>query len=256
VWLIGWWLAGLLGAVLMWRALAPWVVAAVPTGAAAGAAVRSVPPRPHAQMTVRRGYLGMVVGMIGATATLASIGAGLPLGELAGMLVGPAFAVWFAITGTLWWWIGVRVAAPGRWELASGGVLLAVLLLAFGVLAPRVWLPFFPTPARAIYIVPFAVLVLPWALAFVAGLRGRRGWWVVRWWAATSLLLLVGLWAAAMTVPGLGFVILLLPLLPPLLALVTVVVTPWVRSTEQVWGPASATAVFLGWTLAVLFPLT
>ena len=75
-------------------------------------------------------------------------------------------------------------------------------------------------------------------------------------WALCSVSLLVGVGVAAVLVPGLGFVMLVLPLLPPLLGLVAAVVAPWVQATGQVWGPAAAGAVFLGWVMAVLFPLT
>lgn len=65
----------------------------------------------------------------------------------------------------------------------------------------------------------------------------------------------VGVGATAVVVPGLGFVLLLLPLLPPLVGLLVAVLAPWVRATGQVWAAAVAAASFLGWITAVLFPL-
>ncbi len=261
VWVIGWWLAALLGTVVAWRGAAPSLVGAF-GGAPDRGGVRGGGVRTHrvarrgGDVAERRRYLGMAVGALTGPVILAAVAVVLPLTELGGMLVGPVLAAWFAIAGGIWWGIGLRAARPGAWELASGVLLLAVLLLAFGALAPWVWLPLLPSTARALYVLPFAVLTLPWLIVFVAGFRSRRGWQAVGWWALCSVSLLVGVAVAAVLVPGLGFVLLLLPLLPPLLALVAAVTAPWVRATGQLWGPAAAGAVLLGWVMAVLFPLT
>jgi hypothetical protein len=64
-----------------------------------------------------------------------------------------------------------------------------------------------------------------------------------------SVLLTLG--AAADVVPGLGFLILVLPLLPLILAATTTVAV----GVDRPWATGPATAVFLGWLLAMLFPL-
>jgi hypothetical protein len=62
---------------------------------------------------------------------------------------------------------------------------------------------------------------------------------------------LVTLGAAAFTVPGIGFLVLILPLLPLVLGLVVAVG----GVTDRPWAAALSGSLFLGWLLAVLFPL-
>jgi len=246
--LIGWWLAALLGVVLSWRALVPLVRPAVSTTAARSA----------------RAGVGVLAGAVAATGILAVVGRQVDLGELGGMLVGPALVLWFALAGLAWGWVVTgepggsvsrELARPTGRDAVGTVVLVLVLIAAFGVLAPLAWFPAVPAPARAVYVLPFAVLILPWTLPLAAGLQDRSGWRTLGWWATTSLALLLGLGTAAVVVPGLGFVLLLIPLLPPLVGLLVAVLAPWVRHTGQVWAAGVAAALFLGWITAVLFPL-
>lgn len=256
VWLIGWWLLALGGVVLAWRVAAPSLVDGW-TGARHGTGAPPVERTPGSDGgSWRRRVIALAGGTAGGTAALVALGRVLPLADLGGMLVGPVLALWFLLVGALWWWMGPNAGRPGRQDVVGTVLLLGVLVLAFGALAPAVWLPVVPGGVRSGYLAPFTVSVLPWTVAFTAGLRGRHGWGTLGWWAATSVALLLGVGVAAVTVPGLGFVLLLLPLLPALLGLVTVVVTPWVRHAGSVWGPALTAAGFLGWIMAVLFPLT
>jgi len=62
---------------------------------------------------------------------------------------------------------------------------------------------------------------------------------------------LVTLGAAAIVVPGLGFLLLVLPLLPLILAATAVIAV----GVDRPWATGTAGAVFVGWLLAMLFPL-
>jgi dienelactone hydrolase len=241
---IVWWLAHLVGVVLIWRALAPRLV---PAPALVTSGVATGTPAPW----WRRPASGALLGGVTATVVLALLDMALPLGDVGGMFVGHALAAWFAVAGGVWLAVGPRPERPRGTDAGWALALLLVLLVAFGLLAGRVWLPFLPTGRRALYAVPFAVAILPWTLALATTLRGRRGWRLVARWLALVAILLVTLAAATLLVPSLGFLVLLLPLLPGLLALLAVVTTPVPRP----WAGAIAGAAFLGWTTAVLFPL-
>jgi dienelactone hydrolase len=231
---IAWWALHLVGVLLIWRAMVPPLVAPV-----------ALPPHRG------RPLVGAAAGALAAGAALAAVGALVPLASIGGMLVGPAISLWFAIAGGVWLWLGDRPPRPDRRDLGWGLALLVVLVAAFGLLASRVWLPWFPIPARSALIPLLAGLTLPWTLAFATTLQGRRAWRVVGWWAAVSGVLVAGLIGAALLVPALGFVVLLLPLLPALLALIVVAGAP----LQRPWASAGGAAVFLGWTMAVMFPL-
>jgi pimeloyl-ACP methyl ester carboxylesterase len=233
-WTIAWWAAHLLGVLLVWRAVAP--VVAMPRDEEA-----------------RRGrpLLGAVAGGASATVVTAVVANVLDLGVVAGMLVAPLLALWFGVAGVVWLVLGARPRPPDARDVAWSLVLLAVLVAAFGLLAAQVWLPWFPIPERARLALPLAVVVLPWTLALATAVQGRRGLRLIGWWVATSAIVLVTLGAAASVVAGLGFVMLLLPLLPALVALGLVVVAP----VQRPWAAGVAIAVFLGWTMTVLFPL-
>ncbi len=251
--LIGWWALFLMGVLALWRSGAPSLVRVVDSQVAPA---RVTAPPGAGRAPLRRELLGVSAGAFGATAVLAVGGLVVPIGALGGMAVAPALALWFGLAGGVWWAI---VAGPGRptgTDALGAALLLGILVLAFGVLAPDVWLPWFPIPRRTAYILPLAAAIVPWTVMLAAGLRGRGGWSAVGWWAATSMILVVGIATAAVSVPGLGFVLLLLPLFAPLLALIVAVATPWTRTIGSPWAPGLAAAVFLGWAMAVLFPLT
>jgi hypothetical protein len=167
------------------------------------------------------------------------------------MLVAPVLAAWFALAGVVWLLLGVRPGMVAGRDLGWAVVALLVLVAAFGVVGALVWLPWWPGARRLLYLPAFTLLLLPWTLALASSLQGQRRLRAVGWWLAVSVVLLVTLGAAATVVPGLGFLLLLLPLLPAVLALTVVVCSP----LQRPWAAGLATAVFLGWTMAILFPL-
>ena len=230
-----WWLAHLVAVLVVWRALLPVLVTTY-----------------RYELDRGRPLVGLAGGGIAATLVLAVVGSFLDLGAIGGMLVGPALGLWFAVAGAVWLRFGPD---PGR--LDGRGITWAVtafvvLFLAFGAMAGRVWLPWLPTGRRVLFVPGLALLVLPWTLALGATLQGRRGARAFGWWVAVSVAVLVALGAAATVVPGIGFVMLVLPLLPAVIGLLIVVWSP----IQRPWAAGLAGAGFLGWTLAVLFPLT
>ncbi len=231
---IGWWVVHLLGVLTLWRTVVPLLA-----------------DRGASATTTGRGMVGAVLGALAATAVLAVVNAAVDLTGVGGMLVGPVLAVWFLLSGGVWLWFGPRPPAP-RWrDVAWAGVLAAVLLLAFGVLGARVWLPGVPSGSRLALAAAFVPAVLPWSLAVASTIQGPRGVRAAGWWVVLVVVLTAGLALAANVLEPLRFLLLLLPLIPVLLTVAVVAYLP----LQRPWAAAGATSVLLAWLMAVLFPL-
>jgi dienelactone hydrolase len=233
--LLGWWALHLVAVLALWRAVVPVL------------AERDAPAQPTG-----RGVLGAVVGALAATTTLAIVQAAVDLSGLGGMLVAPVLAVWLLLAGGVWLWVGPRPGPPQGRDLWWALVLVAVLGVALAGLGSRVWLPALPGGLRGAWFVLFVVLVLPWSVALGTTLQGPRGWRAVGWWILLAAVTTGGFAGAAVAVSSLGFLLLLLPLIPVLL---TVAVVAWLP-VQRPWSAGIATAVLLAWMLAILFPLT
>ncbi|MBK8434050.1 MAG: alpha/beta fold hydrolase [Chloroflexi bacterium] len=205
-----------------------------------------LPIAPAAEFAHRAPVWGLVMGPFLATAALFLIGQFVELSTLGGMLVGGALALWFALFGLAWLAIGFRPPAPQWADLGWGLALFGLLTLAFGVLAQVVWLPWWMIGARLGRWLFIALACVPWQLA--AGLAGGRRW---LWWLGQSGLIGAGLVAAVVVVPSLGFVVLLVPLIPLLVGLMSLLG----GVVQRPWAMAIGNAAFFGWVLAVVFPL-
>lgn len=234
VWIVLAWLAALVGGLLLWQAIAAWLVTPV-----------------EALRERRHPLPGLVIAAVAATATLVVLGRVVTLSSVGGMLVGPALALWFALVGAVWWWSGARPQPGDGRDL--GWTLLTVLaaVLAFGVLGARVWLPWWLPRTRALFVVPLALALLPFTLAWAAALHPRRGRRALGWWAVGSLVVAAGALVTGLTVPGMQVLVLFVPLLPGVLAVVSALAAP----LERPWSAGIASATFLAWTMAALFPL-
>jgi pimeloyl-ACP methyl ester carboxylesterase len=242
-----WYGLGLLGMVLLGAALAP----VFRTGPGAGDLA------PDGQRTVRRSLGRRAAALIGgallATLYLWLAGtAGLNLRALLGLQVAGYLLVWFALAGSislliLW----VRPPAFGRRDLLAGLVIFALLWLVVGLLGQRVWLSWWLVPRRLLLWPLGAALLLPWFLAVAqcsaaARWPGRLGWWLVH-----SLVLGGATFLALWLTPGLGFLLIVLPLFPLVLLLHTLT---WI-SYRQAWAFALSGALFVSWLLLSVFPL-
>jgi dienelactone hydrolase len=230
--LLGWVLA-VLGLVLLWQQLVRrFITAADP---------------PHRTTSV---WAMVAVGGLAATASLVIVARSVALSELAGVLVAGELGLWFALAGAAWLRFGARPTRPDVRD-AGWGLLAAITFIAVGVLAGRTWLTWWPSGARGALVVPLVLAVFPFVLAMMSALQGRTGLRLVGGWLTIASLTLVTLGAAAFAVPGLGFLVLILPLVPAVLALLVAVG----GVMDRPWAGALAGSTFLGWLLAVLFPL-
>jgi dienelactone hydrolase len=230
--LAGWSLL-VLALVLLWQSLV--VQAATPAPAPAR---RTAP------------LLALPIGGIAATASLVIVVRSVEVSDLVGVLVAGEVGLWFLMVGAIWLRFGIRPAAPEARDL-GWALLSSAALIGIGSTFTIAWAPWWLTGVRPMAAVILALLLLPFALAATSVLHGRRGGQALVVWFVTSLAVFVTLGAAAVVVPGIGFLILVLPLLP----LVLVVTTAIAVGVDRPWATGPAVAVFLGWLLAMLFPL-
>ncbi|MFO7664966.1 MAG: alpha/beta fold hydrolase [Chloroflexota bacterium] len=197
-------------------------------------------------------WLGLLLGGLAAVGSVALLGRMLDVGSLGGLLVGGALGVWFLVMGLIWLLGGFRPPRPNGGDLFWGLVLFLILTLAFGVMAQLVWLPWWLNGVRLARWPLLAAAALPWLLA--AGLAqhnttvGRRaGWWLLQ-----TCVIIAGLGLTVAFSPGLFFVVLLLPVIPIILAIMTI----FGAAIDRPWSFAVGNTLFFGWLLVAVFPLS
>ncbi|WP_158534995.1 alpha/beta hydrolase family protein [Acaryochloris thomasi] len=179
-----------------------------------------------------------------------------PIDNLGGLLIGGALGVWMLLAGLVW--LGT-VTAGGRAairkptikDLKVGAVGFAMLWLGLGALAQWVWLPWFLVPTRLLLWVAISVACIPWFLASSLvqhqAKRRRR----LAWWLGQSLVFLVGLTGTIALLPSLGFLAIMLPVFPLLVALFSLVTA----KAASPWGACLACAPIFSWLIVTPFPL-
>jgi len=231
---------GMLGTLLAATALAPLV--------AEPSTVRA-PDRPHWR---RLGAL--TGGALGATLALWLAGkAGLGLRSLLGLLVGGYLMIWFGVAGLVsLLLLRIRPSLPSHRAVLGGLLAFAALWLGVGLLGQLVWLPWLLIPQRLLLWPLGGLLLLPWFLAAGEVARGAgipRG---LGWWLGHSAVLAGGLSIALRLNPDeLGFIIIVLPLLPIVLGLHALAAAPHRGS----WPFALSGALFTSWLFLAVFPL-
>lgn len=210
----------------------------------------ATPPRAVARW---RGFLAPVAAAPAAGGVLWLLNQVLEVARFAGLRVGGALGLWLFFFGIAW--LLLRGGLPPRPDTRSllWGILLFVFVWAlFGLLAQRVWLPWLLIPRRLLLWVLCAAFCLPWQLASATTVFARSRTYRTALWLGHSAVLLAGLYLLLLLVPGLGFMVLIMPVIPLVLALLAV---PGAR-VDNVWSVGLANALFFGWLIALLFPLT
>ena len=233
-----WYGLGLLGALLLGAGLAPLVAGPL--------------AEPAPQRSLWRRLAALTGGALGATLLLWLAGlAGLGLRTLLGLQVGGYLMIWFALAGVLgllllW----VRPARPS-WRALLGGLLaFAILWLGVGLLGQLVWLSWVLIPRRLVLWPLGILLLLPWFLAAGETVRGVR-FGRIGWWLAHSAIVVAALFLALRLGPDLGYLVLILPLFPLILALHALAAAPH----RGAWPFALSGALFTAWLLLAVFPL-
>ena len=168
-----------------------------------------------------------------------------------GIQVGGAVAFWFLIAGGVWLAFNRPIRPPALAGILLGVVFLVFLVLAFGVMGQVVWVQWWPIPARLWRWPILALACLPWFLAVGYSQWGARAGGRLLWWLGQSAVLLAGLFATLMLAPSMGFLVLLMPLLP----LIFLVLAVGASAFDRPWPYAIGSAFFWGWMIAVVFPL-
>lgn len=196
-------------------------------------------------------WVGLIIAPLTAAGLLALAGRLIDIGQLGGILVAGAIALWFLLFGLIWLLVGFRVPRPMLADLGWGLALFALLWVAFGLMAQVVWLNWLLIPER-LFRWPFlAAAAVPWLLATGLLMQGRSVWQRAGLWLAETIAILAGLGLAVVLVPGLGFVSLILPVIPLVLAIMMLAGSV----VDRPWAFALGNALFFGWTLAAVFSL-
>lgn len=196
-------------------------------------------------------WLALLLAPAVATAVLFLLNLFIPVVDVGGILIAGAVGIWLLTAGLVWLAAGYRPQRPTLKSIWWGLFIFAYLWLAFGLLAQVVWLPWLLVPARISRWLLLAPALLPLTLAAgyaqQGGTVGRR----FAWWLGQSLVLSVGLLTAVFLVPGLFFLVLILPLLPIVIGLMAVVG----GAVDEPWAVGLGNAMFFAWLLIALFPL-
>jgi len=192
-------------------------------------------------------------GALAGTLLLWILGlAGLNLSVLMGLRVGGSLILWFALAGLVGLALmGTRLALPSPGELLSGLLIFAALWLGVGLLGGVVWLPWLLIPKRLVLWPLGILLMLPWFLAVGQAIRRANGWGRLCWWLFYSVLLFAAITLAIRLTPELGFLALLLPVFPIVLAFHAIPNAP----QKGVWSFALSGVLFVSWLLLAVFPL-
>jgi hypothetical protein len=195
----------------------------------------------------------LLVGSIAASSLLWLLSlTGLIISQLLGLLVGGYVLIWFGIAGV----VSLLILRPHFYlpkllELIKGLVAFAALWLGVGLLGNFVWLPWLLIPYRLLLWIPASVILFPWfytvaEAAKKANMAGQIGWWIFQ-----VLVVIAGFLIALRINPELGFVFILLPLIPILLGLHMLAIS----SKHGTWAYTLSGAMFTAWLILAVFPL-
>jgi pimeloyl-ACP methyl ester carboxylesterase len=220
------------------------------------ASVGSLPVSTPEKVTSAPKWLRLVAIISGSLAATLMLWLGSLLGvklnQLLGLLVGGYIIIWFGIAGVISLLIlRPHIYIPRSMEIIKGLVAFAALWLGVGLLGHFVWLPWLLIPARLWLWVPAAIVLLPWF--FALGEASKQANWLGRigWWFYQVVAVIAGFYLAITINPVLGFIFILLPLIPVTMGLHMLAIS----SKHGSWAFALPGAMFLSWLLLAVFPL-
>nr|WP_322711457.1 alpha/beta hydrolase [Nostoc sp. ChiSLP03a]MDZ8212683.1 alpha/beta hydrolase [Nostoc sp. ChiSLP03a] len=198
-----------------------------------------------------KSWAGLFIAPLIASGTLLVGNRFGDIDNLGGVLVGTAVSIWFGAAGLTWLVIMSRMQRPTVRGLGIGIVLFIVLWIGFGAMAQVVWLQWWLTGIRLQLFPILALISFPWFLA--SGIAQQNILFEKRilWWLGQSTALIGGFILVLYLLPNLGFIYLLLPLFPILVAIFSFTSS----LLNEYWSYAIGNALFFGWMLAATFPL-
>jgi pimeloyl-ACP methyl ester carboxylesterase len=198
-----------------------------------------------------RSWGGLFLAPFLASGSLLLLSRAVDIQDLGGLQVGGAVGIWLFVAGMAWLGVLFRLPRPTVRALAIGAALFVLFWIAFGAIAQVVWLQWWLIPVRLRLWPLLSLVCFPWFLASGVAQQGDGVVRRVAWWLGQSMALVGGFVLVLYLVPELGFIFLLLPLFPPLMAIFS-----WAATLlDEVWSYALGSALFFGWMLAAAFPL-
>ncbi|WP_249071197.1 alpha/beta fold hydrolase [Argonema antarcticum] len=198
-----------------------------------------------------KSYFGLLLAPLLASSVLPLISRVANIQNLGGLMVGGALGIWFFVAGTIWLIILLRVPRPTILAIGIGLLFFAILWMAFGAIAQIVWLQWWLIPARLKLVPLLSIACFPWFLASGISQQNADPVKRVAWWLLETTMLIGGLLLVLSLLPQLGFIFLVLPLFPPIMAILSFAAS----QVKETWSYAIGSAIFFGWTIASAFPL-
>lgn len=198
-----------------------------------------------------KSWLGLLLAPLLATSVLPLINRVANIQSLGGLMVGGALGIWFFVAGTIWLIILLRVPRPTIKAIGLGVALFVVLWMAFGAIAQVVWLQWWLIPARLKLVPLLSLACFPWFLASGISQQNAGAVKRVAWWLLETTMLIGGLLLVPSLLPQLGFIFLVVPLFPPIMAILSFAAA----QLNEAWSYAIGSAIFFGWMIAAAFPL-
>lgn len=177
---------------------------------------------------------------------------GVKLSSLFGLLVGGYIIIWYGVAGVISLLI-LRPSIPrlAILEIIKGFVAFAALWLGVGLLGNFVWLPWLLIPSRLWLWIPGTIILFPWFLAVAEAINNAKPAGQIGWWAFQSIVVIFGFFLAMTLTPALGFIFIILPVVPVMIGLHMLAISPRHGS----WAYALTGAMFISWLLLAVFPL-
>jgi hypothetical protein len=219
-------------------------------GAVAPVFIEKVPESLVKVQPFRR-WLGLILAPLLASGSLTLISRVVAIENLGGVQVGGAVGIWFFLAGLSWLGVLWYLPPPTPRAISLGVVLFILLWTAFGAMAQVLWLQWLLIPLRLRLWPLLSLACFPWFLASGMAQQGVGVGKRVLWWLGQSLALVGGFSLVLYLLPQLGFIFLLLPLFPLLMAIFSFAAT----FLNQVWSYALGCALLFGWMIAAAFPL-
>lgn len=198
---------------------------------------------------VRR-WGGLLLSPLIAGSLLLLISRVIEIQSIGGLWVGGAVAIWFLIAGLVWQVFLFRLPHPTVKAVGLGVALFILFWVAFGAMAQFVWLQWWLIPARLQLWPLLSIVCLPWFLASGMAQQSASILQRVAWWLGQTVVLIAGFILVLNLLPQLSFVFLILPIFPPLIAILSLAAV-WLDE----WSYALGSAFFFGWMIAAAFPL-
>ncbi len=198
-----------------------------------------------------RSWGGLLLAPFVAGGVLTAVSQVVEIENLGGLQVGGAVGIWFFVAGIVWLGVLFRLPRPTVRAVGLGVALFVLFWIAFGAIAQVTWLQWWLIPVRLRLWPVLSLVCFPWFLASGIAQQGIGLFRGIALWLWQSLALLGGFLLVLYLVPQLGFIFLLLPLFPPLMAIFSVVAA----LLDEVWSYALGSALFFGWMITAAFPL-